>query len=134
VAGRPGEPAAAGRADLRERAVSKARGRALRESERRLVWIHHSAGVARRDASGRAVATYGVLRDITERRTREETLRQSLAEIERLKDRLQAVLACSFLAKRIEVAKLYHFDSDRDRLFRRRLGPCRSEERTRENG
>jgi aquaporin Z len=32
---------------------------------------------------------------------------------------LAAVLACSFLAKRIEVAKLYHFDSDRDRLFRR---------------
>ncbi len=30
-----------------------------------------------------------------------------------------AVLACSLLAKRIEVAKLYHFDSDRDRLFRR---------------
>ena len=32
---------------------------------------------------------------------------------------LLAVLACSFLAKRIEVAKLYHSDSDRDRLFRR---------------
>jgi aquaporin Z len=31
-----------------------------------------------------------------------------------------AVLACSFLAKRIEVAKLYYFDSDRDRLFRRK--------------
>ncbi|MDH4230463.1 MAG: aquaporin [Nitrospirota bacterium] len=30
-----------------------------------------------------------------------------------------AVLACSFLAKRIEVAKLYYFDSDSDRLFRR---------------
>jgi aquaporin Z len=30
-----------------------------------------------------------------------------------------AVLALSFLGKRIEVAKLYHFDSDRDRLFRR---------------
>jgi len=30
-----------------------------------------------------------------------------------------AMLACSFLAKRIEVAKLYHFDSDRDRLFRK---------------
>ena len=29
------------------------------------------------------------------------------------------VLACSALAKRIEVAKLYYFDSDRDRLFRR---------------
>jgi len=35
---------------------------------------------------------------------------------------LLAVLACSFLAKRIEVAKLYHFDSDRDGLFRR-TGP-----------
>jgi aquaporin Z len=32
---------------------------------------------------------------------------------------LLAVLACSFLAKRIEVAKLYYFDNDRDRLFRR---------------
>jgi aquaporin Z len=31
-----------------------------------------------------------------------------------------ACLACSVLAKRIEVAKLYHFDSDHDRLFRRR--------------
>ena len=32
---------------------------------------------------------------------------------------LLAVLACSALAKRIDVAKIYHFDSDRDRLFRR---------------
>jgi len=30
-----------------------------------------------------------------------------------------ATLACSFLAKRITVAKLYYFDSDRDGLFRR---------------
>lgn len=36
---------------------------------------------------------------------------------------LLAVLACSFLAKRIEVAKLYYFDSDRDRLFRRMAKP-----------
>jgi aquaporin Z len=36
---------------------------------------------------------------------------------------LLAVLACSVFAKRIEVAKLYHFDSDRDRLFRRMAGP-----------
>jgi aquaporin Z len=36
---------------------------------------------------------------------------------------LLAVLACSFLAKRIEVAKLYYFESDRDRLFRRMAGP-----------
>jgi aquaporin Z len=35
---------------------------------------------------------------------------------------LLAVLACSYLAKRIEVAKLYYFDSDRDRLFRRMAG------------
>jgi hypothetical protein len=34
-----------------------------------------------------------------------------------------AVLAFSFLAKRIEVAKLYHFDRDRDRLFRRLARP-----------
>lgn len=32
---------------------------------------------------------------------------------------LLATLACSFLAKRIEMAKLYRFDSDRDGLFRR---------------
>lgn len=32
---------------------------------------------------------------------------------------LVAVLACSFLAKRIEVAKLYYFESGNDRLFRR---------------
>jgi hypothetical protein len=34
---------------------------------------------------------------------------------------LVAVLACSVLAKRIEGAKLYHFDSDHDRLFRSRI-------------
>jgi aquaporin Z len=32
---------------------------------------------------------------------------------------LLALMAFSYLAKQIEVAKLYHFDSDRDRLFRR---------------
>ena len=36
---------------------------------------------------------------------------------------LLAVLACSFLVKRIEVAKLYYFDSDHDRLFRRMAMP-----------
>jgi formate hydrogenlyase transcriptional activator len=53
-------------------------------------WIHHVARVAKRDATGRSLRTYGVLRDITERRQREEALKQSYAEIERLKDRLQA--------------------------------------------
>jgi len=37
---------------------------------------------------------------------------------------LLAVLACSFLARRIEVAKLYYFDTDRDRLFRRMGRPA----------
>lgn len=32
---------------------------------------------------------------------------------------LLALVGCSFLARRIKVAKLYHFDSDRDGLFRR---------------
>lgn len=36
---------------------------------------------------------------------------------------LLASLACSFLAKRITVAKLYHFDSDRDGLFRKLAQP-----------
>jgi aquaporin Z len=36
---------------------------------------------------------------------------------------LLAVLACSFLAKRITSAKLYYFDSDHDRLFRRKSRP-----------
>jgi hypothetical protein len=36
---------------------------------------------------------------------------------------LVAVLACSFLAKRIEVAKLYHFEGAHDRLFRRTARP-----------
>ena len=36
---------------------------------------------------------------------------------------LSAVLTCSFLAKRIEVAKRYYFESDRDRLFRRMAMP-----------
>lgn len=36
-----------------------------------------------------------------------------------LLESIAACLVCSFLAKRITVAKLYHFDSDRDRLFRR---------------
>ena len=34
-----------------------------------------------------------------------------------------ACLLCSYLAKRITVAKLYHFDIDRDRLFRRMSPP-----------
>ena len=48
------------------------------------VWFHHVARVTRRDPTGWVVRTFGVLRDITERRRREEALRASLAEIQRL--------------------------------------------------
>jgi PAS domain-containing protein len=53
-------------------------------------WIRHIARVASRDDGERLVKSYGVLRDITERKRAEEGLRQSLAEVERLKERLQA--------------------------------------------
>ncbi len=53
-------------------------------------WMHHMARVAARDTEGRALKTYGVIRDITERRQREEALRQSFEEIARLKDQLHA--------------------------------------------
>ena len=53
-------------------------------------WMHHVARVAARDAAGRTLRSFGVLRDITERKQREEALRTSLAEIERLKEKLQA--------------------------------------------
>lgn len=36
---------------------------------------------------------------------------------------LAAMAILSFLVRRIEVAKLYHFDSDRDRIFRRMAKP-----------
>jgi aquaporin Z len=39
---------------------------------------------------------------------------------------LLASLACSFLAKRITVAKLYHFDSEGDRLLRRNVPPAQT--------
>ena len=53
-------------------------------------WIHHMGGIAARDAAGRAPRTFGVFRDITTQKQAEESLRQTLAEVERLKDRLQA--------------------------------------------
>ena len=53
-------------------------------------WFRHEARISKRDDAGRALVSYGVMQDITERRRAEESLRASLAEIERLKDRLQA--------------------------------------------
>ena len=54
------------------------------------IWVHHQGRIDRHDAAGRAVKTFGVLRDITTRKQADEALRASFAEIERLKDRLQA--------------------------------------------
>jgi PAS domain S-box-containing protein len=42
-------------------------------------WIQHLAGVAARDAAGRAMGTYGVLRDITERKRAEGRGRRARA-------------------------------------------------------
>jgi transcriptional regulator with GAF, ATPase, and Fis domain len=53
-------------------------------------WIQHVARIGGRDAAGWVATSYGVLRDISERRHAEESLRQSYAEVERLKDHLQA--------------------------------------------
>ncbi len=52
-------------------------------------WIHHIGVVTERDAGGRAVKTFGVLRDITERRRREDELRRTLEEVQGLRNRLQ---------------------------------------------
>jgi PAS domain S-box-containing protein len=68
-------------------------------------WLHHVSRVTQRDASGNTVKTFGVVRDITERRQREEALRQSYAEIEWLKDRLQA--ESDYLKAEIKVVHPY---------------------------
>ena len=53
-------------------------------------WIHHVARVSARDTSGQAIRSYGVVRDITIQKQEHEALLQSYAEIEQLKERLQA--------------------------------------------
>lgn len=40
-------------------------------------WLHHLTRVATRDAAGRAVRTFGVVRDISERKEAEEALREA---------------------------------------------------------
>ncbi len=51
-------------------------------------WVHHLARIAGNTAAG--VRTFGVLRDITQQKQAEAALLKSYAEVERLKDRLQA--------------------------------------------
>jgi two-component system, NarL family, sensor histidine kinase UhpB len=57
------------------------------------VWIHHLAGVTRRDTAGRAVATYGVLRDITESKRVETELRDLSRRLIRAHEEERAMLA-----------------------------------------
>lgn len=54
------------------------------------IWIHHLSRVTRRAESGGVATLFGVMRDITDRRRREQALQESHAEITLLKERLQA--------------------------------------------
>jgi len=56
-------------------------------------WIHHLAGVGRRDATGRAVVTYGVFRDITERKRADDELADLSRRLIRAQEDERAMLA-----------------------------------------
>ena len=56
-------------------------------------WIRHLAGVARRDANTRAVRTYGVLRDITDRKQVEDELQELSRLLIRAHEEERALLA-----------------------------------------
>ena len=56
-------------------------------------WIHHTACVARRDSSGRAAQTYGVLRDITQSKHAEEERRDLAQRLIRAQEEERAMLA-----------------------------------------
>jgi PAS domain S-box-containing protein len=80
-------------------------------------WFVHSARVARRDATGRTMKSYGVFRDITAQKRAEESLRQSHEEVERLKDRLQA--ESDYLKAEIRVANRHHEITGQSAAIRR---------------
>ena len=56
-------------------------------------WIHHLAGVTRRDASGRLARSYGVFRDITERVHAEEGLADLSRRLIRAQEEERAMIA-----------------------------------------
>jgi PAS domain S-box-containing protein len=56
-------------------------------------WIKHLAGARTRDAAGRAVRTFGVLRDVTERRRAEEALHDLSRRLIRAHEEERALLA-----------------------------------------
>jgi len=56
-------------------------------------WIHHLARVARRDATGHAIATHGVLREITTRRRAEDELADLSRRLIRAQEEERAMIA-----------------------------------------
>jgi len=56
-------------------------------------WLQHRAGVAQRDDGGRAIVTYGVLRDITERRQMEADMRDLSRRLIRAHEEERAILS-----------------------------------------
>ena len=56
-------------------------------------WVHHTGGIASRDAAGRAIRTYGVLRDVTEHKHAEEELRSLSWRLIRAQEEERALLA-----------------------------------------
>ena len=57
------------------------------------VWIHHLARVGRHDATGQPTLTFGVLRDVTERKRDEEELRDLSRRLIRAHEEERALLA-----------------------------------------
>ncbi len=57
--------------------------------QRGTIWLHHLSHILARDGAGRAIHIIGVLRDITAQKRSEEELRNALAEVQVLRDRLQ---------------------------------------------
>ncbi len=56
-------------------------------------WIHHAAGAAERDPAGRATRTFGVLRDVTDRKRAESELHGLSQRLIRAQEEERALLA-----------------------------------------
>jgi formate hydrogenlyase transcriptional activator len=82
-------------------------------------WLHHMARVSSRGAAGNTLKSYGSIRDITERREVEESLRRSYEEIERLNIRLQA--ETDYLRAEINVVQAHGEITGRSAVIRKVL-------------
>jgi len=86
--------------------------------DRSLVWINLTVSLAR-TAAGEPRHFISVVEDITKRKRAEETLRQSYAEIERLKDRIQA--ESDYLKAEIGMALAHHEVTGQSAVIRKVL-------------